>query len=105
GDGIAEKPMLQLDGALSEGLPIPQREGSGFAGWYTTQDGADAFDVAGRVNGSEMVVCSDREITLHGSWKTPAENLAENAQIPIMMYHQFTTRPEGEDGWLRGNYV
>ncbi len=22
-----------------------------------------------------------------------------------MMYHQFTTRPEGEDGWLRGNYA
>ena len=22
-----------------------------------------------------------------------------------MMYHQFTTRPEGEDGWLRNNYV
>ena len=21
------------------------------------------------------------------------------------MYHQFTTRPEGEDGWLRGNYA
>ena len=21
------------------------------------------------------------------------------------MYHQFTTKPEGEDGWLRGNYA
>jgi hypothetical protein len=24
--------------------------------------------------------------------------------VPIMMYHQFTDKPGGEDGWLRGNY-
>ena len=35
----------------------------------------------------------------------PDENAAEDARIPILMYHQFTQRPEGEDGWLRGNYA
>lgn len=66
-----------------------------FAGWYTSPEDAAAFDVTIRVNGSDLVACNDREITLHGSWKTPAENAAENAQIPIMMYHQFTTHPDG----------
>jgi hypothetical protein len=57
------------------------------------------------MNGSELVTCTDRETTLYGSWKTPDENVAENARIPIMMYHQFTTNPDGESGWLRGNYA
>src|SRR5690606_30148853 len=45
------------------------------------------------------------QITLHGSWMTPDQNAATGAEIPILMYHQFTTRPEGEDNWLRGNYA
>jgi hypothetical protein len=76
-----------------------------FAGWYATPADAAAFAIPSRINGSELVACTDRQITLYGSWKTPDENAAENARIPIMMYHQFTTRPEGEDGWLRGNYA
>lgn len=105
GDGVADEPMLQTQGALYSALPIPQRDGLVFAGWYASQADAAAFTVANRVNGSELVACTDRETTLFGSWKTPEENVAENARIPIMMYHQFTTRPEGEDGWLRGNYA
>ncbi len=105
GESISDEPMLQVEGMLYEKLPIPQREGSVFAGWYKTPEDARTFNVSNRVNGSELVACNDREIALYGSWKTPEGNLAENAQIPIMMYHQFTTRPEGEDGWLRGNYV
>ena len=76
-----------------------------FAGWYATAGGCRGVHDPARVNGSEPVACTEREITLHGSWKTPEENAAENARIPILMYHQFTTRPEGEDGWLRGNYA
>lgn len=105
GDGVADEPMLQTQGALYSALPIPQRDGLVFAGWYASQADAAAFTVANRVNGSELVACTDQETTLFGSWKTPDENVAENARIPIMMYHQFTTRPEGEDGWLRGNYA
>lgn len=105
GDGVADAPMLQTQGALYSGLPIPARDGLVFAGWYSTEADAAAFSIPSRVNGSELVACTDREITLFGSWKTPEENAAENARIPIMMYHQFTTRPEGEDGWLRGNYA
>lgn len=105
GDGVADQPMLQTQGTLYSGLPIPSRDGLVFAGWYSTPEDAAAFGIPARVNGSELVACTDREVTLFGSWKTPEENAAENARIPIMMYHQFTTRPEGEDGWLRGNYA
>jgi hypothetical protein len=105
GDGIADEPQLQTQGVLYTGLPIPQKDGAVFAGWYATPEDAAAFAVPARVNGSELVACTDQQITLYGSWKSPEENVAENAQIPIMMYHQFTTRPEGEDGWLRGNYA
>lgn len=105
GDGVTDVPELQLQGALYAGLPIPSRDGSVFAGWYATPADAAAFTLGSRVNGADLVACTDQQITLYGSWKTPEENAAENAQIPIMMYHQFTTRPEGEDGWLRGNYA
>ncbi len=105
GDGVADEPVLQTQGALYAGLPIPPRDGLVFAGWYATPADAAAFSIPARINGSELVACTDQQITLHGSWKTPEENAAEDARIPIMMYHQFTTRPEGEDGWLRGNYA
>ena len=105
GDGVADAPMLQTQGVLYTGLPIPQRDGLVFAGWYAAPTDAAAFAIPSRINGSELVACTDQQITLYGSWKTPDENVAENARIPIMMYHQFTTRPEGEDGWLRGNYA
>jgi len=98
GDGVADEPLLQTQGALYDRLPIPQRDGLVFAGWYATPADAAAFTVASRVNGSELVSCADREVTLHGSWKTPDENVAEDARIPILMYHQFTTNPDGEDG-------
>lgn len=105
GDGIAVAPLLQTQGALYTDLPIPSRDGMVFAGWYATQADAEAFAVPGRVNGSEPVACTDRRVTLHGSWMSPEQNAAENARIPILMYHQFTTKPEGESGWLRGNYA
>ena len=105
GDGVADAPMLQTQGALYTGLPIPGRDGLVFAGWYATPADAAAFAIPARVNGSELVACTDQEITLYGSWKTPDENAAENARIPIMMYHQFTANPDGESGWLRGNYA
>ena len=105
GDAIADAPLLQTQGALHAGLPIPQRDGAVFAGWYRTPTDAAALTVTGRVNGSKLVACTDQQLTLYGSWTTPEANAAEDARIPIMMYHQFTTRPEGEDGWLRGNYA
>ena len=43
--------------------------------------------------------------TLYGAWTTPEQNTATAAKVPILMYHQFTTKPGGEDGWLRGNCV
>ena len=105
GDDVTDQPMLQTEGVLYTGLPIPQRDGAVFAGWYATPADAAAFAIPSRINGSELVACTDQQVTLYGSWKSPEENAAENARIPIMMYHQFTTRPEGEDGWLRGNYA
>ncbi len=106
GDGISQDLMLQEQDALYAALPIPQQEGRVFAGWYATPEDAAAFRVEGRVNGSELVVCdAERQRELYGAWKTPEENVAENARIPILMYHQFTAKPEGEDNWLRGNYA
>lgn len=105
GDGIALDPMLQRQDALYEGLPIPERDGRVFAGWYATAADAAAFSPAARVNGSVLVACTDQEVELFGAWKTPEENAAEDARIPILMYHQFTEKPEGEKGWLRGNYA
>lgn len=98
-------PILQHEGQLYAGLPIPAREGSVFAGWYASPAGAESLDIADRVNGSELVACEERERTLYGAWTTPEANAAEDAQIPILMYHQFTSKPEGESGWLRLNYA
>ena len=97
GDGVADEPMLQTQGVLYTGLPIPQRDGLVFAGWYATPADAAAFAIPSRINGSELVACTDQQITLYGSWKTPDENVAENARIPIMMYHQFTRESRGRE--------
>ena len=104
-DGVADAPQLQTQGALYAGLPIPSRDGLVFAGWYATAADAASLAIPGRINGSEPVVCTDRRVTLYGAWVSPEQNAAENARIPILMYHQFTARPEGESGWLRGNYA
>ena len=104
-DGVADAPQLQTQGALYAGLLIPSRDGLVFAGWYATAADAASLAIPGRVNGSEPVVCTNRRVTLYGAWVSPEQNAAENARIPILMYHQFTARPEGESGWLRGNYA
>jgi len=105
GDGITEDPVLEWQDKLYDHLPIPVRDGMVFAGWYTSPADAAAYTIAARVNGADAVTCTDRQITLNAAWKTPDENTAENARIPILMYHQFTDDPNGIDGWLRGNYA
>jgi hypothetical protein len=105
GDGAPADPVLQWQNSLYVGLPIPTQESKVFAGWYTSEADASAFTVAARVNGADLVTCIDQQVELFAAWKTPEENLAEDAQIPILMYHQFTANPDGESGWLRGNYA
>ncbi|MGL3151120.1 polysaccharide deacetylase family protein [Microbacterium sp. A82] len=105
GDGIADDPLLQRQDALYAALPIPARDGMAFGGWYTTAEAAAAFQPEARINGSDAVVCEDQQIELFGSWMPAEQNAAAGTEVPILMYHQFTTRPEGEDGWLRGNYA
>ncbi|MGF6823238.1 hypothetical protein M2317_002149 [Microbacterium sp. ZKA21] len=105
GDGIVLEPMLQQQGALYQALPLPAQDGRVFAGWYATAEDAAAFAVPARMNGSRVVECVEQQRELFAAWKTSEENVAEDAGIPILMYHQFTSRPEGEDGWLRGNYA
>ena len=105
GEGVADAPMLQTQGALYTDLPIPAREGLVFAGWYANPEDAAAVAIPGRINGSDTVVCTDRRVTLQGAWMSPEQNAAEDARIPILMYHQFTANPQGESGWLRGNYA
>ena len=105
GEGVADAPMLQTQGALYADLPIPAREGLVFAGWYANPEDAAALAIPGRINGSDTVACTDRRVTLQGAWMSPEQNAAEDARIPILMYHQFTANPQGESGWLRGNYA
>ncbi|WP_295012659.1 polysaccharide deacetylase family protein [uncultured Microbacterium sp.] len=105
GDGVAQAPMLQTEGVLYTGLPILERPGSVFAGWYPSAAQAQAQTQTDRVNGSQLATCADRQRTLYAAWTTPEQNSATAAKIPILMYHQFTTKPEGEDGWLHKNYV
>lgn len=105
GEDIADAPQLQTTGALYAALPIPDREGSVFAGWYATPEAAAAHDHTQRVNGADEVACTEQEITLYGAWMSPEENAAADTAVPILMYHQFTEKPEGEEGWLRLNYA
>lgn len=105
GDGVPVDPMLQWQEGLYLGLPIPSLDGKVFAGWYPSAESATAYDAAARVNGADPVVCADQQVELFAAWKTPEENAAEGVKVPILMYHQFTTNPEGEKGWLRGNYA
>jgi len=105
GDQIVDAPQLQTQGVLYRSLPIPQRDGAVFAGWYATPEDAAAFTVGARINGADLAACTDREVTLYGAWTSPDEVAARDVGVPILMYHQFTTKPEGESGWLRANYA
>ncbi|WP_426323161.1 polysaccharide deacetylase family protein [Microbacterium sp. E-13] len=105
GEGISDAPVLESQGTLYTNLPIPTREDEVFAGWYATPEDAAALAIPGRINGSEPVACTDRRVTLHGAWVSAERNATEDARIPILMYHQFTTDPQGDNGPLRGNYA
>lgn len=112
-DGMTVDPQLQIQDRLYDRLPIPRAEGRAFAGWYPDAASAAAASAdpttgaanpAVRVNGSDLVTCTDQQQTLYGAWTTTAAAAAVGARIPILMYHQFTDKPGGEEGWLRGNY-
>jgi hypothetical protein len=105
GEGMPDAPMLQHQGSLYAALPIPAQDGMAFGGWYATSEAAATFDAAARINGADEVVCEEQTIELFGSWMPVEQNAAAGTEVPILMYHQFTSRPEGEDGWLRGNYA
>ena len=105
GDGISLAPQLETQDALYAALPLPQTDGRVFAGWYETAADAAAMTLPARINGADLVSCTAQEKTLYAGWTTPEANAAEDASIPILMYHQFTTKPEGEDNWLRLNYA
>jgi len=105
GPGITLPPMLQTQGRLFTGLPIPTRDGAVFGGWYATEADAAALTATARVNGAQLATCIDRRLILHAGWATPEQVAAAHTRVPILMYHQFTANPEGEKGWLRGNFA
>lgn len=105
GDGISSPVVREDQGTLYRDLLLPLREGWVFAGWYPTAADAAAYVEAARVNGSDVVACTDQQVTLHAAWMTPEQFAAAGTRVPILMYHQFTAKPEGEEGWLRGNYA
>ena len=105
GTGITMGPQLQTEGKLYQYLPIPQRPRAVFAGWYPSRQAAAAAQTSMRVNGADVVTCTDRQITLYAAWTTPAAVAAANVGVPILMYHLFTAKPGGEHNWLRLDYV
>lgn len=105
GEGIADPPVLQTQGQLFSHLPIPHRDGWVFAGWYPDAAEAAALSTTSRVNGADLVACTERRMTLVGGWIAPERVSADDVAVPILMYHQFTTDPQGEGGWLSANYL
>ena len=105
GDGVDIAPVLETQGSLYASLPIPARDGQVFAGWYDTAEDAAALAIPGRLNGADVVACDSRQRTVHAAWMSTTDNAAAKTRVPILMYHQFTTKAEGESGWLRGNYA
>ncbi|SDQ63343.1 polysaccharide deacetylase family protein [Microbacterium sp. cf332] len=105
GDGIDIAPVLESQGRPYASLPIPAHDGLVFAGWYDTADDAAGLSIPGRLNGADIVSCEAQQRTVHAAWMSPGDNTAAGTRIPILMYHQFTTNPAGESGWLRGNYA
>jgi hypothetical protein len=71
GDGITQAPMLQTEGVLYTGLPIPERAGAVFAGWYPTRRPRRQAQTD-RVNGSQLTACTDHQRTLYAAWTTPS---------------------------------
>jgi uncharacterized repeat protein (TIGR02543 family) len=104
GTGIHTPPEHQQIGALYAGLPIPTRRGDVFAGWYRTAADAASVTQTARVNGAQVVDCPSGSETLDGAWMTAAAVAAEKVRVPVLMYHQFTTKPEGEHNWLKANF-
>ena len=113
-DGTTLEPQLQVQDRLYDHLPIPRAAGRVFAGWYadaataaaaSADPAAHAGSPATRINGSRPVACTAHQQTLYGAWTTTDAVAAAKARVPILMYHQFTAKPEGESGWLRGNYA
>lgn len=112
-DGTTLEPQLQVQDRLYDHLPIPRAAGRVFAGWYadaataaaaSADPAAHAGSPATRINGSRPVACTAHQQTLYGAWTTTDAVAAAKARVPILMYHQFTAKAEGEQGWLRGNY-
>ncbi len=104
-DGVSAPPQLQQQGERFAPLPVPTASDRVFAGWYADPQSAAAREVAHRINGARLAACTDRRLTLYGGWETPAQFAAAKVRVPILMYHQFTANPQGEKGWLRGNFV
>lgn len=104
--GAAPSPSITLEkDKLYSDLPTPTNPGQIFAGWYRSEEAASSLNTAERINGARLVECPSGHETLHAAWVTPERVNDEKASIPILMYHQFTDKPEGEDNWLRDNYM
>lgn len=104
GDGILIDPILVSQGMPYSELPIPEKAGMLFGGWYTSAEAAASLDPNSRVNRARDAVCVNQRQTLNAAWVTPERAAQENTSVPILMYHQFTTKPEGENNSLYGNY-
>lgn len=87
-------------------VPIPTAAGQAFAGWYPSAEAAAEMDPAQRINDADVATCdANSELNVFAAW-VPAEVAdASSVEVPILMYHQFTQLPEGEDNAMKANYL
>jgi peptidoglycan/xylan/chitin deacetylase (PgdA/CDA1 family) len=82
-------------------LPVPERYGYEFLGWFTSRVGGE--EVA---NGDEMEFARDTE--LYARWEKLYEGVDRSVRgLPVLMYHQFYDPEQGEEpkAGLKGNYM
>lgn len=96
---------LETNEHLYQDLPLPMADNQVFGGWYKTEEAAKNLDYTQRIGPGSTVDCAAGTQMLYGAWVSPEANAAADVALPILMYHQFTTNPEGEDNWLRDNYT
>jgi uncharacterized repeat protein (TIGR02543 family) len=88
-------------GKKIKNLPVPEREGYDFLGWYTARLGG--MEVG---SGDKMQFTRDTE--LYARWEKTSVGTDRNvAGLPVLMYHQFydPEQGEGQKAGLKANYM
>lgn len=86
--------LFSLPTLVPDKILSPKNKTQVFAGWWDKGKNE-------RYNKSKVVKCN---IDLYAHWISQEQNNAAGTGVPILMYHQFTTKIEGEPE-LTANYI